>query len=155
MGQRSTLQHLPLIQLHSRNIQPYLVHPYYRGLGSFLKMKCRTGTIQLNALLHARRQTDSAACSLCGQPETVNHFILHCPAYDEKRDALHQSLAALFPSASAYQQHQALPDDQQVANILSDQFWTDMQQQLPAANAAICDFLEASWEDRSQYIDEL
>ena len=155
MGQRSTLQHLPHIQLHSRNIQPYLVHPYYRGLGSFLKMKCRTGTIQLNALLHARRQTDSAACSLCGQPETVNHFILHCPAYDEKRDALHQSLAALFPSASAYQQHQALPDDQQVANILSDQFWTDMQQQLPAANAAVCDFLEASWEDRSQYISEL
>jgi exonuclease III len=154
----STLQHLPLMQLHSRRIQPYLVHPYYQKRGSVLKMQCRMGTLEVNALLNARRQrgsaADAAACQLCGQEETVNHFILHCPAYAEHREQLEGQLAALFPTTEQFQQFQSAPDTEWVAALLSDRFWQNLGS-LEQANRAVCTFLSTAWDDRCAYVAAL
>ena len=78
MHARSTLPHLRRIDLFADNIQPYLKGQ--RGEGTRLKMQCRTGTLPVNALLHARRQAGHVACALCGEPESVTHLVAECPA---------------------------------------------------------------------------
>ena len=44
-----------------------------------------SGHIPLNAYLHRFKLVDSAKCPACGAPrETLQHFVLECPAYDYK-----------------------------------------------------------------------
>ena len=48
MSNHTTLQHLPHISLYDK-LQPYLLGKHVCGEGTVLKMRCRTGTLQVNA----------------------------------------------------------------------------------------------------------
>jgi hypothetical protein len=147
----TTLQHLPYISLHCHTIQPYLKGPLYMGQGTDWKMQCRTGTLQVNSLLCSRRQVSQAACPLCGDTETISHFILHCPAYAERRTEMLAQLSNLITNDAVRQQFHTAGDQQKVADILSDRFW-QRQQGLIEANTAVCSFLHQAWADRQQYL---
>lgn len=151
MESRSTLQHLPHISLRRGAIQPYMVHPHQRGVGTWLKMKCRTGTLEVNALLRSRQQEANAACPLCGELESVTHFLISCPAFDERRERLFQRLRGAFRSEAAYQEFRGASDVMMAANVLSDLYWSRLRW-LEEANAAVCDFLRDAWDDRQRYI---
>jgi ribonuclease HI len=52
-------------------------------------IQLRTGHIGLNAHLNRIRRTDSPLCPCCRrQDETVEHFLLHCPAHHAARSTL-------------------------------------------------------------------
>ncbi|KAF8158893.1 hypothetical protein K438DRAFT_1449717, partial [Mycena galopus ATCC 62051] len=51
----------------------------------------RTDFSSLNATRYRLSQTDSPACETCGAPETRNHFLLQCPAWDHLRPALQRA----------------------------------------------------------------
>lgn len=150
MHSRSTLQHLPHIRLRKANIQPYLLQPNNRGLGTDLKMRCRTGTLQVNSLLSRRHIQQHYACPLCGDHETVSHFLLHCPAYLEPRAHMLEQLSGAFPTTAAFHQFKAASDEQLTCSLLSDMFWSGLGH-LGMANAAVCDFLSQAWDVRQRY----
>ena len=56
--------------------------------------KLRTGHVGLKAHLFRIQKSDSALCG-CGQPETVDHFLLHCPLYSAYRFTLTRELTQL------------------------------------------------------------
>ncbi|KAJ7025516.1 hypothetical protein C8F04DRAFT_1269135 [Mycena alexandri] len=45
----------------------------------------RTGHIGLHAHLHKIQVSPTPNCATCPTPETVNHFLLLCPAYRQQR----------------------------------------------------------------------
>ncbi|KAF8129667.1 hypothetical protein K438DRAFT_1644483, partial [Mycena galopus ATCC 62051] len=53
--------------------------------------RLRTDFSPLNATHFRLHQIDSPACEACGAPETRNHFLLQCPAWDHLRPALQQA----------------------------------------------------------------
>lgn len=148
MREKSSLVHLPHIRLHKLRIQPYLKDAHHAGLGTLLKMRCRTGSLEVNALLRTRTIADCCACPFCGEEESVAHFILHCPAYDELRAAMFARLQPLLGGESAYRRFRDADDTLLAANILSDRFWSGGH--LPEANAAVCNFLAEAWHCRVQ-----
>jgi hypothetical protein len=152
MRSHSTLQHLPHISLCVRGVQPYLKGRRALSFGTTLKMRCRIGTLQVNALLYARARGQLAAapcCALCGELETVSHFMLHCPAVQEQRTAMFSELRPLFSSAASFRQFRQLDDTQLGACLLSDAYWGGNFSQ---ANRAVCDFLSTSWVARQRYM---
>ena len=159
MQGKSTLQHLPLIGLRDSSIQPYLKQDAFKGVGTHLKMRCRTGTLQVNALLRARRLAPAdlqGACPLCGDEESVDHVMLHCPAYEERREHMLEALRVLQVPERSPNRHALLQllggtDRERVANLLSDRFWTNST--FHAANEAVCAFLAGMWSDRQQYLE--
>ena len=60
--------------------------------GQILHTRLRLGCSSLNFDLFRRSLIDSSLCT-CGQVETVNHFLLHCPKYIRLR----QDLIATLP----------------------------------------------------------
>ncbi|KAJ7156482.1 hypothetical protein C8R43DRAFT_818576, partial [Mycena crocata] len=54
----------------------------------------RTGHVGLNAYLARFGAVDSALCSTCREPETVNHYLLTCRRFSRERDALRRALFA-------------------------------------------------------------
>jgi hypothetical protein len=53
----------------------------------------RIAHIPLNSYLHKFKHVDSPRCPACGQgKETVEHFLLHCPAYAHERWALEKAI---------------------------------------------------------------
>ncbi len=44
----------------------------------------RTGYCRLNSYLHKISQSETEQCD-CGQPETVEHFLIHCPRWNQQR----------------------------------------------------------------------
>ena len=62
-----------------------------RRLASILT-QLRTGHAPLAKHLHRIKKRDSPICPACLQrPETVQHFLLHCPAHKDARQALRNS----------------------------------------------------------------
>jgi hypothetical protein len=58
-----------------------------------LVMQLRIAHIPLNSYLHKFKRVDSPRCPACGQgKETVEHFLLHCPAYAHERWALEKAI---------------------------------------------------------------
>jgi ribonuclease HI len=52
----------------------------------------RTAHCPLNAHLHRIKQIDSPSCTHCNAPsETVEHFLLHCPAFFQQRQTLRRA----------------------------------------------------------------
>lgn len=153
----STLHHLPRIQpMHELRIQPYLRHDAFTGIGTHLKMRCRTGTLQVNALLSARRLAPSAGCPLCGEEESVTHVLLQCPAYDDLRETMLDELRALYAQPNvndnaAFLQCLGVDDCIRAANILSDFYW---RKTFAPANSAVCDFLAGMWANRQRYLSD-
>ena len=154
MRNHSTLQHLPHIRLSRSRMQPYLFGTSDRGFGTLLKMRCRTGTLQINSLLSRRHIQQDSACPLCGQQETISHFLLQCPAYLEPRQHMFDQLAGAFPSTQVFQQFRTASDDQLTCDLLSDMFWSGLGH-FDMANAAVCDFLGEAWDTRQRCIDDL
>ncbi|KAF7333834.1 reverse transcriptase [Mycena venus] len=78
-------------------LPPFLIlrHPYTasipRAMISTIS-RLRTNFSTLNATRYRLRQTDSPACKACGAPETRNHFLLQCPAWEHLRPALQRAL---------------------------------------------------------------
>lgn len=69
-----------------------LVEGTTRGQRSLLTM-LRTGHIAMNKHLHRINKAESAMCGACGErEETVQHFLLHCPAYERHREAMRYEL---------------------------------------------------------------
>lgn len=66
-----------------------------RYSGSLL-MQLRTGHIPLNSYLHRQRLRDSPECTLCenARPETIDHFLMECPAHEEHRPRLRRAIHA-------------------------------------------------------------
>ena len=65
-----------------------LITPLPRKLASILT-QLRTGHVPLAKHLHHIGKNDSPKCPACQQrDETVQHFLLHCPAHEEARQAL-------------------------------------------------------------------
>ena len=147
LNRYSTLTHLPLIPTYHNKLQPYL-----RGVhdpGVLLKMKCRTGSIQINHLLHKRHLTDSPTCPCCDAVETLEHFFLHCPAYMDRRARLRADLEELAGSyvPSLY----SLDDTSIVCGLLSDRPWF-LSGCFTQANRHICSFLADAWACRESIV---
>jgi hypothetical protein len=51
----------------------------------------RFGFIPLNHYKHLTNQIDSPNC-LCGESETVHHYLLQCPNYEEEREGFRTEL---------------------------------------------------------------
>jgi hypothetical protein len=51
----------------------------------------RPGFIPLNHYIHLTNQIDSPNC-LCGESETVHHYLLQCPNYEKEREGLRTEL---------------------------------------------------------------
>ena len=145
-----TVSHLPHIELYRGRIQPYLGKAEFQRPGTVLKMKCRVGILEVRALLHMRRCVNDARCPLCGDEETVDHFVLHCPAFTEHRTAMFAQLRDLFTSAASFGQFRAQEDARLVACLLSDKYWGP---NAVNANRAVCDYLAAAWDDRERLIE--
>jgi hypothetical protein len=151
MSQRTTLVHLPDIPLYPLSLQPYLRGPA-TGAGTHLKMQCRTGSLPVNRLLFVRHVAPNPFCPCClpqsQKDETVEHFLLHCPAYDECRAKLHDALTPLLlPPAAPFDIYSADNTSCTAATLLGDKFWID-NGCFNQANKAICVFLEESWKVR-------
>ncbi|KAJ7924516.1 hypothetical protein B0H13DRAFT_1601535, partial [Mycena leptocephala] len=54
----------------------------------------RTGHVGLNAYLARFGAVDSGLCQTCHEPETVNHFLLTCRRFAQRRDTLRCALFA-------------------------------------------------------------
>lgn len=61
-----------------------------KNLGSSI-LQLRTGYNHLNEYKYKLSQCDSAECE-CGDIETVQHFLLDCPLYEEHRQRLQSNL---------------------------------------------------------------
>ena len=151
ISQRTTLVHLPDIPLYPLSLQPYLRGPA-TGAGTHLKMQCRTGSLPVNHLLFVRHVAPNPFCPCClpqsQEVETVEHFLLHCPAYDECRAKLHDALTPLLlPPAAPFDIYSAGNASCTAATLLGDKFWID-HGCFDQANKAICIFLEESWKVR-------
>jgi zinc-binding in reverse transcriptase len=49
--------------------------------------------IPLNSYLHRFKQTDSPRCPACREPkETVEHYLIHCPAYTHEQWVLEKAI---------------------------------------------------------------
>ncbi|QRV90420.1 Reverse transcriptase from transposon X-element protein [Ceratobasidium sp. AG-Ba] len=74
-----------------------------------LLIQLRTGHVPLNAYLHRFGLAESASCPACNQrAETVKHFLMNCPAYEQARQrrnlaspASANSLSVLLSSKGA------------------------------------------------------
>ena len=53
-------------------------------------LQLRTGYSKLNDYRHKLGQVETRFCE-CGQVETVQHFLLECPMYEEARYNVHSS----------------------------------------------------------------
>ncbi|KAF8133138.1 hypothetical protein K438DRAFT_1460670, partial [Mycena galopus ATCC 62051] len=53
--------------------------------------RLRTDFSPLNATRFRLRQTTSPACNACSAPETRNHFLLQCPAWEHLRPPLQRA----------------------------------------------------------------
>ena len=51
----------------------------------------RSGYTRLNYYKHLVNQIDSPNCT-CGEPETVQHYLLECPNYDNDREKMRNDL---------------------------------------------------------------
>ena len=61
-------------------------------IGNKLHTRLRVGTSRLNSHLYPIQLSESLQCK-CGSPnETVHHFVLNCPLYQNARDSLFESL---------------------------------------------------------------
>jgi len=68
-----------------------LITPLPRKLTSTL-LQLRTGHVPLAKHLHHIRKADSLTCPACQQAkETIQHFLLHCPAHNTARQTLHNN----------------------------------------------------------------
>jgi len=65
-----------------------LITPLLRKLTSIL-LQLRMGHVPLAKHLHCIRKVDSLTCPACQQAkETIQHFLLHCPAHNAARQTL-------------------------------------------------------------------
>ena len=56
-------------------------------------IQLRTGHIPLQAHLYRIQRADTPTCPTChNHPETVEHYLLHCPTYDEQRKVVRHKL---------------------------------------------------------------
>ena len=100
--------------LHVEDYQPGKRHPsiqYVNGMRDALrvntKMKLVTGTYILQSNRSAFNQNElSPLCLLCREAdETIEHFLLHCPALDYVRRVLLNDLVNIYENLYHEQQH--------------------------------------------------
>ena len=60
-----------------------------------LIFRLQTGHCGLRAYLYKIGKVESPHCSYCLTEETVSHFILHCPAYENERNHLKEKVEEL------------------------------------------------------------
>jgi len=65
-----------------------------------LIFQLRSGHVPLNGYLFRFKKTESARCPACGDPkETVEHFLLRCPAYAHERWTIREFINEGIPKA--------------------------------------------------------
>ena len=77
---------------HLYNMQREITNNSWMKIES-RKIECgitrlRLGHAGVNVHLNRFEMTDSPLCSVCNTPETIEHFIMKCPAYQQARDTL-------------------------------------------------------------------
>ena len=152
MDARSTMSLLKLINPVPFKLQPYLKGKTSNDKGTKLKMKFRTGTIEVGDLMHRRRVHSSShgLCIHCGRRETVEHVIMACEKYDHLRFTFFSKLKDCFSSYAVFREflQDTSTDFELVSHLLNDRFWMK-KGAFQAANALICDFLLKIWELRA------
>ena len=48
----------------------------------------KTGACFLSEYAHKIGKSKSPNCEICGVPESIDHFIWHCPEFEEERQKL-------------------------------------------------------------------
>lgn len=76
----------------------------------------RSGHYPLNSYLYRFKATDSPQCALCGQPETVEHFLLTCKRYV----GLRRRLLTTAKRLKIPRTRQALLSDPRIFQALAD-----------------------------------
>jgi ribonuclease HI len=72
-------------------------HRITRKMASIM-FQLRTGHIPLNSYLHRFKKVDHARCPACGDPkESVEHYMLRCPAYAHERWPLRKFIGDSVP----------------------------------------------------------
>lgn len=80
----SKFQYLPIFQ------NKFLKHVPNRKFDVLLA-RLFTQTLPLNSVLNKCNKSPTPLCGFCQQPETHDHFIFECIAFDDARDSLRQS----------------------------------------------------------------
>jgi hypothetical protein len=88
--------------LHSLKTNPgishYLAHdPKYTAM---LRARLRHNRARTNTLLSKFGLADSANCSVCNEPDTIEHLLEHCPRFDSARFTCTNSLASIHSTLS-------------------------------------------------------
>jgi ribonuclease HI len=90
--EKTTAQHLRLITTKTET-EAQNAHKLYNIIDKrpdiAMLSRLRTGHCFLNQYLHRFHHEDSPECTCgSGAPETVEHFLIHCPKYDKERAKL-------------------------------------------------------------------
>ena len=79
--------------LPSKQFIQIISNPKLPRQAASLITQMRIGHIPLNKYLYRFKRVDSPRCPACGEAEeTVEHFLLHCPAYAHERWALEKAI---------------------------------------------------------------
>ena len=78
--------------------KPSIYHSFGSKLGNIYHTQIRTGSLPLNAHLYQNQKRFSPHC-VCKHPsETLQHFLLSCPVYQQIRDDLFTQLSLILGS---------------------------------------------------------
>ena len=88
-NERGSAYKIPFPSVHLRSI-PATSRKYETIL-----FRLRSGHCLLRAHLCKIGCSDSSFCEICNSPETVTHFLLHCPQYENNRSLLKKVTAEL------------------------------------------------------------
>ena len=148
-------------QLHAAERQakrPYKLKKYLSGCLSkavALKFKLRAGVAELQQ--EAARRSEGqcpASCPVCPEPvESVVHFLVQCPQYNEERAGLWAALHGVDPVAAAATQQ--LPVEQQAVALLADTMWPASHTTAASASSirqVVQDFMLSIMADRQYWV---
>ena len=94
MAQHFGCDHLSRIHLGVRSAELFSVGSR-RSQTTLARL--RFGHVGLNAHLFRFRTTDTSCCACREADETVSHYLLDCPLYDEPRHKMMQSVSYVLP----------------------------------------------------------
>ena len=120
-----------------------------------LKLKCRTGTLPTDAFCVRRSMhgVQSPSCKLCHHEcEDLPHILLQCPEYADVRSDFYGQLSACFATEQEFLAFKALPNEQHISALLSDDYWFQIGQ-FEVANAAVLQYLLRVWQHRMSRLE--
>ena len=118
--------------------------------GVRLKMLARSNQLLLNTIQASRARCGgiAARCSCCDQvvPESMAHFILHCPAYECEREKMLRKVNEALVRVDLADSFAMSSDAEKITTLLGKQSGSPIVDRL--VDRAVRKFLKNSWKIR-------